>query len=157
MISSPALQCQVSSKADLQGWLAQTCHRLSDYQALVFPVQAGCCSPGRRRRGQVQKEEDSLPGQESGGLDGGTAFLGHLYKTGKNFDKINSIRLGTSSETKNGIMWEQFPRGNFRDLWHLRHWLQFWQLRTWIRDNYCYLTIKSDSGHWTAFAILVMF
>ena len=32
------------------------------------------------------------------------------------------------------------------DLWHLRHWLQFWQLRTWIHENLCYLTIKSDSG-----------
>ena len=33
------------------------------------------------------------------------------------------------------------------DLWHLRIWLQFWQLRTWIFDNICYLTIKSDSGN----------
>ena len=23
------------------------------------------------------------------------------------------------------------------DLWHLRHWLQFWQLRTWIHSNLC--------------------
>ena len=21
--------------------------------------------------------------------------------------------------------------------WHSRHWLQFWQLRTWIHDNHC--------------------
>ena len=41
------------------------------------------------------------------------------------------------------------------DLWHLIHLLQFWQLRTWIHDNFCYMTITSDSG--TAFAILVMF
>ena len=32
------------------------------------------------------------------------------------------------------------------DLWHLRHWLQFWKLRTWIHDNLCDLTIKSDTG-----------
>ena len=32
------------------------------------------------------------------------------------------------------------------DLWHLRHWLQLWQLRSWIHDNLCYLTIKSDTG-----------
>ena len=32
------------------------------------------------------------------------------------------------------------------DLWHLRQWLQFWHLRTCIHDNFCYLTIKSDSG-----------
>ena len=40
------------------------------------------------------------------------------------------------------------------DLWHLRHRLQFLQLWTWIHDNLCYLTIKSDC---TAFAILAMF
>ena len=28
---------------------------------------------------------------------------------------------------------------------HLRHWLQFWQLRTWVHDNFCYQTIKSDT------------
>ena len=32
------------------------------------------------------------------------------------------------------------------DLWHLRHWLQLWQLRTCIQDNLYYLTIKSDTG-----------
>ena len=32
-------------------------------------------------------------------------------------------------------------------MWQLRHWLQFLQLRTWIHDNLCYLTIKSDTGH----------
>ena len=50
-------------------------------------------------------------------------------------------------------------KGNFGDLWHLRHWLQFLQSRTWIHDNLCYLTIKSDSvleWQWTAFAILAM-
>ena len=31
-------------------------------------------------------------------------------------------------------------------MWQLRHWLQFLQLRTWIHDNLCYLTIKSDTG-----------
>ena len=36
----------------------------------------------------------------------------------------------------------------FFNLWHLRHWLQYWQLRTWIHDNLCFLT---------AFAILAMF
>ena len=33
----------------------------------------------------------------------------------------------------------------------------YWQLRTWIHDNLCYLTINCDTGHWTAFAILAMF
>ena len=36
----------------------------------------------------------------------------------------------------------------------LRHWLQFWQLRTWIHDNLCDLTV---SGHRKAFAILAIF
>ena len=30
-------------------------------------------------------------------------------------------------------------------------WLQFWQLRTWIHDNLCYLTIKSDTGHYSQY------
>ena len=33
----------------------------------------------------------------------------------------------------------------------MRHWLQFWQLRTWIHDNLCYLTIKSDIGQHSQF------
>ena len=37
-------------------------------------------------------------------------------------------------------------KDNPGDLWHLRHWLQFWQLRTWVHDNFCYQTIKSDTG-----------
>ena len=37
------------------------------------------------------------------------------------------------------------------ELWHLRHWLHFWQSRTWIRDNLCYLTIKSDTRQHSQF------
>ena len=37
------------------------------------------------------------------------------------------------------------------DLWHLIHLLQFWQLRTWIHDNFCYMTITSDSGQHSQF------
>ena len=33
-----------------------------------------------------------------------------------------------------------------KHLWHLRHWLQFWQLRTWIHDNLFDLTINCDTG-----------
>ena len=33
----------------------------------------------------------------------------------------------------------------------LRHWLQFWHLRTWIHDNLCYLSIKSDTGQHSQF------
>ena len=45
-------------------------------------------------------------------------------------------------------------KDNPGDLWHLRHWLQSWQLKTWHHDNHeswfmtimtnYYLTIKSD-------------
>ena len=42
-------------------------------------------------------------------------------------------------------------KDNPGDLWHLRHWLQFWQLRTWIHGNLCYLTIKSDTGQHSQF------
>ena len=33
----------------------------------------------------------------------------------------------------------------------LRHWLQYWQLRTWINDNLCYLTINCDTGRHSQF------
>ena len=42
-------------------------------------------------------------------------------------------------------------KDNPRDLWHLRHWLQFWQLRTWIHDNLCDLTINCDTGQHSQF------
>ena len=38
-----------------------------------------------------------------------------------------------------------------RDLWHLRHWLQFWQLRTWIHHNLCDLPFRSDTGQYLQF------
>ena len=37
------------------------------------------------------------------------------------------------------------------ETWHLRHWLQLWQLWTCIHDNLCYLTIKSDTGQHSQF------
>ena len=37
-------------------------------------------------------------------------------------------------------------KDNSRDLSLLRHWLQFWQLRIWIHDNHCDLTMKNDTG-----------
>ena len=40
---------------------------------------------------------------------------------------------------------------NPRDLWLLRLWWQFWQLRTWIHSSLCYLTIKSDTGQHSQF------
>ena len=54
------------------------------------------------------------------------------------------------------IFWQlrqlrQFWKDSPGDLWHLRHWLQFWQLSTWIHDNLCYLTIKSETGQHSQF------
>ena len=46
---------------------------------------------------------------------------------------------------------QQQKKTQSQDLWHLRHWLQFLQLRTWIHDNLCYLTIKSDTGQHSQF------
>ena len=40
---------------------------------------------------------------------------------------------------------------NLTDLWHLRHRLQFWKLRTLIHDNLCDLTIQSDTGQHSQF------
>ena len=36
-------------------------------------------------------------------------------------------------------------------MWHLRHLLQFWQLKTWIHDNLFCLAIKSDTGQHSQF------
>ena len=37
-------------------------------------------------------------------------------------------------------------KDNLRYLWPLRHCIQFGQLRIWIHDNHCDLTIKSNTG-----------
>ena len=42
--------------------------------------------------------------------------------------------------------YKDIKKDNPRDLWHLRHWLQFCQLRTWNHDNLCDPTFKSDTG-----------
>ena len=42
-------------------------------------------------------------------------------------------------------------KDNPGDLWHLRYWLKCWQFRTWIRDNLCCLTFKSDTGEHSHF------
>ena len=53
--------------------------------------------------------------------------------------------------------WKQFLMTLFDDnLWwqfsdFLKHLLQFWQLRTWIHDNLCYLTINCDTGQHSQF------
>ena len=44
------------------------------------------------------------------------------------------------------MRWPDLTKKTFAMLWHLRHWLQYSQLRTWIHDNLCYLTINCDTG-----------
>ena len=45
----------------------------------------------------------------------------------------------------------QLKRQSWRLVTLERHWLQFWQLRTWIHDNLCYLTINCDTGQHSQF------
>ena len=120
LASSPAVQCRSSSRADLQGWLAQTRHKLSGCQALAFSVQAGCCLLGRSRREQVQKEAADPSRLESGALDGGTAFVRHLYKRGINLTKcLDSTALSYCIVWYLDFGWHlgvcciQGPRGRF--------------------------------------------
>ena len=49
---------------------------------LAFAVQAGFCPLGKSRREQVQTEEGGPFCLEPAALDGGTAFVRHLYKSG---------------------------------------------------------------------------
>ena len=42
--------------------------------------------------------------------------------------------------------WDNFGQLKIQSWRLLRHCLQFWQLRTWIHDNHCYLTINCDTG-----------
>ena len=44
------------------------------------------------------------------------------------------------------MRWPDLTKKTFAMLWHLRHWLQYWRMRTWIYDNLCYLTINCDTG-----------
>ena len=55
----------------------------------------------------------------------------------KTMTKTNTLRAPSKSDPS--------------DLWHLRHWLHSWQLKTWIHDNLCYLTIKSDTRQHSGF------
>ena len=66
--------------------------------------------------------------------------------------KETMIKTNTKTETmtKTNTFREHLQRDP-RDLWDLRHWLQFWQLRTWFHDNLCYQTIKSDTGQHSQF------
>ena len=65
----------------------------------------------------------------------------------------NSLTIWTIDSFDNSYNFYNFDNDNDnpRELWLLRHWLQFWQLRTWIHDNLCHLTIKSDTAQHSQF------
>ena len=64
---------------------------------------------------------------------------------------ITSDHLIFACDPPNWDNFWQFWKDSPGDLWHLRHWLQFWQLRTWIHDNLWYLTINCDTGQHSQF------
>ena len=67
---------------------------------------------------------------------------------------ITSDHLTFACDPPNWDNWDnfwQFWKDSPGDLWHLRHWLQFWQLRTWMHDNLWYQTINCDTGQHSQF------
>ena len=71
---------------------------------------------------------------------------------------ISDMFIVMRRQGKNWPSWKEWQdkEGNITTLQrqsqsHLRHWLQFWQLRPSIHDNLCYLTIKSDTGQHSQF------
>ena len=75
-------------------------------------------------------------------------FFGNFWKFFGNFLGLFWNFFGTFLE----ILWNKYnDKDNHRDLWLLRHWLQFWQLRTWIHDNLWDLTINCDTGQHSQF------
>ena len=85
---------------------------------------------------------------EVAGCDNTWATFQHqCSKVSKSWsEKINKMVVTIQMRNKkyNG-------KDNPRDPGHLRHWLQFWQLRTRIHDNLWYLTINCDTGQHSQF------
>ena len=61
------------------------------------------------------------------------------------------VLIGCCTIRFHNVSHKDNDNNNPRDLWHLRHWLHFLQLRTWIHDNLYYLTIKRDTGQHSQF------
>ena len=61
----------------------------------------------------------------------------------------------TYNEDLNWSKWgpngDSFFSGDLLETCDIWHWLQYWQLRTWIYDNLCYLTINCDTGQHSQF------
>ena len=63
------------------------------------------------------------------------------------------VTIIDNSNKDNSVWWGDltWPKKTFAMLWHLRHWLQYRQLRTSIHDDLCYLTINCDTGQHSQF------
>ena len=81
-----------------------------------------------------------------------TSFLNLVYF----LEKLKSFIVWLSGE-KTSQQDQMFVRTSLPtlpiigDFWQLRHWLLCWQLRTWIHNSLCFLTIKSDTGQHSQF------
>ena len=65
--------------------------------------------------------------------------------------KVNGEDEYKDEDNDKDEKFREYLHRDLRDLWYLRHWIQFWQLGTWFHDNLCYLTIKSDTGQHSQF------
>ena len=92
------------SRAGLPEWLAETSHKPSSCPSQVVAFQGGCSPLGRSRREQVQREEDCLPCQESGGPGGGTALGRRCWHLeGKFRNKIKIYITKAFVDVLNGV------------------------------------------------------
>ena len=122
--SSPVLQCRSRSKAGLQGWLAQTRHKLSGCPALAFSVQARCCSVQSVRvpRADIQQPwqrwANSPRSNRTGLLTSRAQFGGHVRS------EQHTARYG-----HRGFQHVQRP-STVAGLDHIRCWCKWWAART---------------------------
>ena len=80
-------------------------------------------------------------------------FIWKLKDSGAH--KKGSVRTQSPITGSSNLCAERFIRKNCpwqrKPKKHLRHWLQFWQLKTWIHDNLCNLTINYDNKQHSQF------
>ena len=80
-------------------------------------------------------------------------FIWKLKDSGAH--KKGSVRTQSPITGSSNLCAERFIRKNCpwqrKPKKHLRHWLQFWQLKTWIHDNIIDLTIKCNTGQHSKF------
>ena len=62
---------------------------------------------------------------------------------------LDRYRKGNENDKEKYIL--RTPSKSLLETLTLRQWLQYWQLRTWINDNLCYLTFNCDTGQHSQF------